>query len=112
MAVLQRVRVRGIAHITGGGLLENVPRLLPDGCRAVFDAAAWTPPPLFRFLSENGCVDRSEMYRVFNMGIGMTLIVRPKDVGSTLNILQRQQCEGKVIGRIDHGKTAVCIVHP
>ncbi len=112
MAVLQRVRVRGIAHITGGGLLENVPRLLPAGCRAVFDAAAWTPPPLFRFLSENGCVDRTEMYRVFNMGIGMTLIVRPKDVGSTLNILQRQQCAGKVIGNIDHGKTAVCIVHP
>ncbi len=112
MAVMKRVRIRGIAHITGGGLLDNVPRLLPRGCRAVFDAAAWTPPPIFRFLNENGCVDRKEMYRVFNMGIGMTLIVRPSDVTATLTILQRHRCHGKVIGQIDKGQPAVCIVHP
>lgn len=112
MAVMQRVRIRGIAHITGGGLLENVPRLLPRNCCAVFDAGAWTPPPIFRFISENGCVDRSEMYRVFNMGIGMTLVVRPSDVTPTLNILQRNQCAAKVIGKIESGKPSVRIVHP
>ncbi len=112
MAVMQRIPIQGMAHITGGGLLENIPRVLPAGCRAVIDSAAWTPPPVFRFMQTSGLIDREEMFRVFNMGIGMTLIVRPGDVTRTLNTLRRQRCVGKVIGNIESGPSAVRIVHP
>ncbi len=109
-AVMQGVRVRGMAHITGGGLLENVPRLLPAECCALFDAAAWKPPPLFLFLQERGGIDSMEMYRVFNMGIGMTLIVRSRDVSATLRILRHQGCSGKLIGHIGKGRSSVRFV--
>jgi phosphoribosylformylglycinamidine cyclo-ligase len=70
-----RVAVKGLAHITGGGLLENIPRILPPGTAVEIDSSKWEVPPLFRFLEERGGVDRTEMYRVFNMGIGMVVIV-------------------------------------
>ncbi len=69
------LEIRGLAHITGGGLLENIPRILPAGCAVTIDTACWTVPPLFTFLEERGRIERREMYRVFNMGIGMILIV-------------------------------------
>jgi phosphoribosylformylglycinamidine cyclo-ligase len=70
-----RVEIRGLAHVTGGGLLENIPRILPAGCAVVIDTASWNVPPVFTFLEERGRIDRREMYRVFNMGIGMVVIV-------------------------------------
>lgn len=73
--LLKDFNINGIAHITGGGLLENVPRVLPKGCRAAIDTAAWQRPVLFDVLQEAGNVERSEMYRTFNMGIGMVLAV-------------------------------------
>lgn len=66
--------VRGMAHITGGGLVENVPRILPDGLHAVIDRATWSPQPIFKFLQTLGHVDDLEMHRVFNMGVGLVLI--------------------------------------
>ena len=65
--------VNGIAHITGGGLLENVPRMLPDGVSASFDTSSWPVPPVFLQIQEDGGISRDEMYRVFNMGLGMVL---------------------------------------
>ena len=65
--------VKGIAHITGGGLIENVPRILPDGTAASFDTSSWPVPPVFTLIQEDGGVSRDEMYRVFNMGLGMVL---------------------------------------
>ena len=67
-------RVKGLAHITGGGLTDNVPRVLPAGCTADIDPAAWTAPPIFPFLQKRGDVPTSDMYRTFNMGIGIVLI--------------------------------------
>ena len=66
--------VNGIAHITGGGLIENVPRMLPDGVAAKFDISSWPIPPIFTQIQEDGGVSRDEMYRVFNMGLGMALV--------------------------------------
>ena len=65
--------VNGIAHVTGGGLLENIPRMLPDGVAASFDTSAWPVPPIFTQIQEDGGISRDEMYRVFNMGLGMVL---------------------------------------
>jgi phosphoribosylformylglycinamidine cyclo-ligase len=87
-ALRAKVEVRGLAHITGGGFPDNIPRVLPPSCVAVVDRGAWTPPPLFRFMEEAGGVDREEMYRVFNMGIGMIVIVRGADVMTAMRTLQ------------------------
>jgi phosphoribosylformylglycinamidine cyclo-ligase len=73
----ERAEIKGLAHITGGGLLENVPRILPDGTAVEIDASKWRVPPLFKFLKERGGVEWMEMHRVFNMGIGMIVIVSP-----------------------------------
>jgi phosphoribosylformylglycinamidine cyclo-ligase len=73
----ERVEIKGLAHITGGGLLENIPRILPSGCAVEIDVTKWDEPPVFTFLRERGGVDPGEMYRVFNMGVGMVVIVEP-----------------------------------
>ncbi len=73
--------VRGLAHITGGGLIDNIPRILPEGTSVEIDTSAWETPPLFRYLAEAGGVDDLEMHRVFNMGIGMVTIVPQGDSG-------------------------------
>lgn len=88
--------IKGIAHITGGGLIGNVPRILPRGLTAKFDGGAWIVPPIFRLIEEGGNVDRDEMYRVFNMGIGMVVICLPDSVGQLTEALP----EAKVIGKI------------
>jgi phosphoribosylformylglycinamidine cyclo-ligase len=73
-----RAEVKGLVHITGGGLIENIPRILPKGTAAEIDVSSWELPPVFRFLQERGGVDWMEMYRVFNAGIGMVVIVAPE----------------------------------
>ena len=73
--LLQRGEVRGLAHITGGGLIDNVPRILPDSVDARFDTASWTVPPVFRVLQQEGGVEEREMFRAFNMGVGMVAVV-------------------------------------
>ena len=75
--LLAEGRVRGLAHVTGGGLTDNVPRFLPDGLGARIDPSSWTIPPLFTYLQEVGNIDRDEMLRTFNMGIGMVAGVAP-----------------------------------
>jgi len=66
--------LRGMAHITGGGFPGNVPRIMPEGVSARFDTSAWTVPPIFKLIQQKGGIARDEMYRVFNMGIGMVII--------------------------------------
>ena len=75
LALLREFPIKGIAHITGGGITENLPRVLPDGIRARINRKTWPIPPLFQALSRVGQVDRAEMFRVFNMGIGLILVV-------------------------------------
>ena len=82
LALMSKLTVKGMAHITGGGLVENVPRVLPENTQAVLKASAWTLPPLFQWLQKEGGVESAEMYRVFNCGIGMVVIVKASDVAA------------------------------
>ncbi len=88
LKLLGEVKVKGLAHITGGGLVENVPRVLPDAVCAVLDSAAWPLPPLFRWLQEQGNVAAHEMHRVFNCGIGMVIVVAPGDADRATTLLR------------------------
>ena len=99
--------IKGMAHITGGGLIGNVPRVLPQGLMAQFHAQAWTVSPIFKLIQQRGNVSRDEMYRVFNMGIGMVIICSPKNVGQLRGALP----EAKVIGEVGKqaGKARVVI---
>ena len=98
LAKVPHGKLKGLAHITGGGLLDNLPRVLPGNCGARIDTASWKVPPIFQILQERGKVAREEMYQVFNMGIGMVAIVAPNDT-STL----AKQLRAKAIGRIEPG---------
>ncbi len=90
----------GIAHITGGGLAENVERLIPEGLRLQLDRTAWTPAPVFGWLQELGSIDTEEMFRVFNMGIGLAFVVRPEGVDAMVQALQGVGTPCHPIGRI------------
>jgi phosphoribosylformylglycinamidine cyclo-ligase len=79
--------LHGLAHITGGGIPGNLPRILPDGLGAVIEKESWTIPPLFQLLQEAGEVDEAEMFRVFNMGVGMLAVVAPGDAGELVDRL-------------------------
>jgi phosphoribosylformylglycinamidine cyclo-ligase len=95
-------KLKGLAHITGGGLIDNLPRILPNDCDAVLDISSWQRPAIFQILQERGRVRREEMYQVFNMGIGMAAIVAPNDA-----VAVAKQLRAKVIGRIEPGRGAV-----
>jgi len=88
--------IKGMAHITGGGLIGNVPRILPQGMAAQFNGRSWAIPPIFQLIQQRGKVARNEMYRVFNMGIGMVVICSPNDVDQLTQALP----EAKVIGEV------------
>ena len=90
--------IKGLAHITGGGLIDNLPRILPTTCDAVIETKSWRVPRVFQILQENGNVDREEMYQVFNMGIGMAAVVAERSARQAIASLQ-----AKRIGYIDGG---------
>jgi phosphoribosylformylglycinamidine cyclo-ligase len=90
--------IKGLAHITGGGLIDNLPRILPKNCDAVIDTQSWHPPRIFQILQQNGNIERAEMYQAFNMGIGMVAIVSERDAKRAMSILK-----AKRIGRIERG---------
>jgi phosphoribosylformylglycinamidine cyclo-ligase len=90
--------IKGLAHITGGGLIDNLPRILPTNCDAVIETKTWKIPAIFQILQQNGDVDPEEMYQVFNMGIGMVAIVAPHDAVKVMGMLR-----AKRIGRIERG---------
>jgi phosphoribosylformylglycinamidine cyclo-ligase len=96
--------VKGMAHITGGGITENVPRILRDELTARIDAASWTLPPLFQWLQKEGNVDMQEMYRVFNCGIGMAVVVAAADADAAEAALKAAGETVHRIGRIDARK--------
>jgi len=97
--------IRGLAHITGGGLIDNPPRVLPKNCDAVIETKSWEVPPIFKLLQQHGKIDNSEMYQVFNMGIGMVVIVAEKDAEETLRALK-----AKRIGQVAKGTGRVNLV--
>ncbi len=104
LAVLEQVTVRGMAHITGGGLPENVPRCLPEGLGAEIERSAWQVPAVFGLLSETGGVDEADMLRTFNMGVGFVLVVPAGEVHMAQDILRAQGHECAVIGTVTEGE--------
>lgn len=99
-AVLKEVTVKGISHITGGGFYENFPRMMPKGLGVELDKKSWNVPEIFTFLQEKGSIPEKEMYGVFNMGIGMALVVDEANVNRTLTILKEAGEEATVIGSV------------
>jgi phosphoribosylformylglycinamidine cyclo-ligase len=99
LAVLKEIRLKGLAHITGGGLVENIPRVLPDGLGVEIAGSTWTAPGVFGWLAAQG-VATSEMARVFNCGIGMIAIADPKDAARTVEILATQGIAAAQIGTV------------
>lgn len=102
--------VGGMAHITGGGLPGNVNRALPNDLNARIERSAWKVPPLFEFLQKHGCVDRDEMFRVFNMGVGYVLIVRPHFADAAADKLRRLGEEVFILGEVVRGLGEVILV--
>ena len=102
-------RIHAMAHITGGGLPENLDRALPPTLDAVIDTTSWRVPPVFGVLMEAGKVERSEMYRTFNMGVGMVVICAPSDVKSVLSAAEQTGVEGWRIGSLRPGSGSVIL---
>jgi phosphoribosylformylglycinamidine cyclo-ligase len=112
LALLDRIDVHALSHITGGGLLENLPRVLPAGCRALVRTSSWTRPAIFDWLQRQGQIDGVEMHRTFNCGIGMVLVVAAADVEACLAHLDAQGEQAQVIGSVEtgHGEAHVELV--
>jgi phosphoribosylformylglycinamidine cyclo-ligase len=106
--MLERGVVKGLAHITGGGITENLPRTLPEGCGAEVDPRTWTVPALFRVIQERGGIARDEMFRAFNMGIGMIVVCAGRDVDQVIEIAAGACAPGAVrIGGVVGGERRV-----
>jgi phosphoribosylformylglycinamidine cyclo-ligase len=104
LPLMQEGRIKGLAHITGGGLLENIPRVLPDSCHATIDTDRWDLPSIFVLLQQGGRIAPEEMARTFNCGVGMALIVAPEAVAAVVSSLEGAAESVFEIGRIEQGQ--------
>ncbi|NLM20721.1 MAG: phosphoribosylformylglycinamidine cyclo-ligase [Peptococcaceae bacterium] len=104
LAVLEKVNIPGMVHITGGGLTENIPRILPPGLGVEIKTSSWEIPAIFTLLQEKGQVDRDEMLRTFNMGIGYIFMVHPQDEQEVIRILKAEGEEPLIIGTVVPGQ--------
>jgi phosphoribosylformylglycinamidine cyclo-ligase len=107
--LLERGQIHGLAHITGGGLLDNIPRVLPEGLSARIETASWDVPNVFRVLQREGGVEQREMYRAFNMGVGMIAVVRASQADSVLDALAEAGEMAWVAGEIVTGEQSVVL---
>jgi len=98
--LLEKYKILGIAHITGGGIVENIPRILPEGVSVRIDQENWPKPSIFTFIQEEGEISDGEMYRTFNMGIGMVLIVSPSDASKVMDELKMVEYDSYLIGKV------------
>ena len=112
LPLVQQRRVKGLAHITGGGLLENIPRVLPEGTHAIIDTARWELPPIFAMLQQGGAIAPGEMARTFNCGIGMAVIVAEQHKDEVIGALEGGGEQVFDIGRIDSGKRGCTVSGP
>ncbi len=114
LAMLKKFRggrdLKGVAHITGGGFIDNIPRVLPKKCDAVIKKGSWDVPPIFQLLAARGGVEESELYQVFNMGIGMTLIVAADKADAGLRFIRARRQAAWIIGETARGTGRVKIV--
>jgi phosphoribosylformylglycinamidine cyclo-ligase len=105
-----RGRVRSIANITGGGMIENIPRVIPEDCTVEIETGRWPVPPVFEALQAGGNVPRAEMFRVFNMGVGMTAIVPARSAETACRVLRKAGETAWVIGRVGRGSREVRVL--
>jgi phosphoribosylformylglycinamidine cyclo-ligase len=110
LAVMEEVTVKGLAHITGGGITENIPRVLPKNLDAEIDTTSWKQGPVFDYLQDHGNIEMSEMRRTFNCGVGMVVVVSDEDASNTIDLLARNGETAWQIGRIIAGKQEVAYV--
>jgi phosphoribosylformylglycinamidine cyclo-ligase len=109
LKIRKQYRIKAIAHITGGGLLENIPRVIPKKCTALLDSSSWTLPPIMELIERDGRIDAQEMRRTFNCGIGLVIVVSASDAGRVLKKLrgfkEKAYHIGEIIkrGKSDHG---------
>ena len=105
--LLKAVPVGAMAHITGGGLTGNLPRVLPGGCKAVIESGSWTVPPIFALLQERGEIVDDEMFRTFNMGIGLVLVVAREQADHARGLLASLGATAWIIGEVQAGSRGV-----
>ena len=103
IAVLEKVRVKGISHITGGGFYENIPRMIPEGLCARIREDDVRVLPIFDLIAKTGGISRRDMFNTFNMGVGMCLVVEQADAETALSILREQGEDAYVLGEIVEG---------
>jgi phosphoribosylformylglycinamidine cyclo-ligase len=109
LPLVREGKIGALAHITGGGLLENIPRVLPQGCHAIVDADSWPLPRLFAFLQTGGAIEPAELARTFNCGIGMVAIVSEADVAEVTERLEAADETIFRIGHVEAGKTGCTV---
>jgi len=107
--LLEKYKILGIAHITGGGIVENIPRILPEGVSVRIDQESWPKPSIFTLIQKEGEISDEEMYRTFNMGIGMVLIVPQNDASKVINELKMIRYDSYIIGKVIKGNKQIII---
>ncbi|WP_098742016.1 phosphoribosylformylglycinamidine cyclo-ligase [Paenibacillus sp. EZ-K15] len=107
LGLLKEIEVKGMAHITGGGFIENIPRMLPDGVNVDIEYGSWPILPIFKLMQEKGNISNKDMFTTFNMGIGMVLVVKEQDADGVLQYLRSAGEEAYVIGRVTEGERLV-----
>lgn len=109
LALLEKVRVKGISHITGGGFYENIPRSIPDGLCAKIDLSKVNVLPIFKLIAKKGGISDRDMFNTFNMGVGMSIVVSKKDVNTALEILENAGEKPYVMGEIVKGESKISL---
>ncbi|HDS03347.1 MAG TPA: phosphoribosylformylglycinamidine cyclo-ligase [Firmicutes bacterium] len=109
LPLLEEIGVHGMVHITGGGFYENIPRMLPDGCRAEIKKGSWPIPGIFLSIAEKGLVEEDEMFTTFNMGIGLMIAVAPADKEKAMDILKNNGENPMLIGRVIKGERGISL---
>ncbi|NQT30690.1 MAG: phosphoribosylformylglycinamidine cyclo-ligase [Candidatus Saganbacteria bacterium] len=110
LKLIRRFEVKGIAHITGGGIPENLSRIIPRRAQAVIDLSSWSVPHIFKFIQRKGKVSQDEMFKTFNMGVGMIVVVEERVVDRVLAFLKKQGEKAFLMGEIGRGKGEVIII--
>ena len=103
------IRVKGCSHITGGGFQENIPRMLPEGKRAVIEKNSYEIPAIFKMMAREGNVEEEMMYNTYNMGLGMVLAVDPKDVDRVMDAIRSAGDTPYVVGHVENGEKGVTL---
>ena len=104
------IKVKGCSHITGGGFYENIPRMLPDGIKAVIKKNSYGIPPIFSLMAKKGGIEEEMMYNTYNMGLGMVLAVDPADVDATMKAIEASGDKAWIVGSAENGEKGVELV--